>query len=806
MFAHSVKIADKSVHTFDKKTTHMKTLVSKHKRTLMGIAALALSYTTNAQIAQYTVSPWVDQAKLYGFSGDGGSSLLAKITMPYLGAFNSTGKFFFCDAFNYRVRSVTTNSIINTEGGTGVNASAGDGGAFSAAQLKNLSCVAVGPNDNLFVSEGGRIRKVNSSNNIINTIAGTGIVGSTGDGGQAINAQINCQKIKVDNNGNIYFNEYAGKIRKINAASGIITTYAGTGVQGNTGDGGPATAAQITVTDFDIDNNGNLYLIGAYRVRKIDAATGIITTVVGNGTYSNTGDNGPGINATTTGMVLECDNNNNVLIADWDNSQNINTVRKYTPGNGQINTIIHVTPYPYTISEIDIDPISGHPVVTFFQICMIDYAIHKLTPCSSASFPMATATVVANNNSNGNCPGANLQLTAAGNGTAFTWTGPNGFTSNQQNPILPNSNNSFNGVYTVVSTGTNGTSSASTTVNFAAAVPAVVKITASVCEGGTATLESENSGASYMWSGPAGFHAIGKKEYLEGVNMLSAGMYTLYVYNQNGCPSIGTGELNVHAKPYVSIEMAKAQNGCAPLTKLEFAPIVNTNINSYAWDFGNGKTSTEQNPTNISMDNSGSYNVKLTVTNGLGCANTATKTLEAYPTPTSDFDFNTNVSYANPEVKFHDKSTNGNIISWDWTFGDNVNSFSKEKDPTFVYNEIGKYSVTLKVKTDKGCESSITRAVDVKEEVQLYVPSGFSPNGDGSNDVFQVVGTSIQKFDLSIFSRTGQLIYHTTEISKGWDGSLKGQQVPIGVYAYKIQYQAKDNDTKTLTGSITIVR
>lgn len=785
----------------------MKTLVSKHKRTLMGLAALALSYTSYSQAPiQYTVSPWVDQAKLYGFSGDGGSSLLAKITMPYLGAFNSTGKFFFCDAFNYRVRSVTTNSIINTEGGTGVNASAGDGGAFSAAQLTNLYCVSVGPSDHLYISQGSRIRKVNSSNNIINTIAGTGVPGFSGDGGPALAAQINAQKIKVDNSGNIYFNEFYGRIRKISAA-GIITTYAGTGMQGFSGDGGPASAAQITVTDFDIDSNGNLYLIGGNRVRKINAATGIITTVVGTGVLSNTGDNGPGINATTEGMVLECDNNNNVLIADWDNSQNINTVREYNATSGIIKTTIHVVPYNgYRISELDIDPVSGYPVVTFYQICMIDYAIHKLTPCSSASFPATTPTVIASNNSNGSCPGTNLQLTAAGNGTSYAWTGPNGFTSSQQNPILANTNSSFNGVYTVVSTGTNGSTSATTMVNYANVVPAVVKTTGSVCEGGTATIESENSGTSYMWYGPAGYHAIGKKEYLEGVNALSAGMYTLYVFNQTGCPSIGTGELNVHAKPYVSIEMAKAQNGCAPLSKLEFAPIVNTNISSYAWDFGNGKTSTEQNPTNISIDNSGSYNVKLTVTNGLGCANTATKTLEAYPTPTSDFDFNTNVSYANPEVKFHDKSTNGNIISWDWTFGDNVNSFSKEKDPTFVYNEIGKYSVSLKVKTDKGCENMVTRTVDVKEEVQLYVPSGFSPNGDGSNDVFQVVGNSIQKFDLSIFSRTGQLIYHTTELSKGWDGSLKGQQVPIGVYAYKIQYQAKDNDTKTLTGSITIVR
>ena len=163
-----------------------------------------------------------------------------------------------------------------------------------------------------------------SSTGIITTIAGTGTAGSAGDGGPATSAQINYpQGIETDHSGNIYIadsNNY--KVRKISRGAGIITTYAGTGISGSSGDGGQATSAQMTLSyGLALDRSGNLYIADLYnnKVRKVNTA-GIITTFAGTGTSGSSGDGGAASAAQLPNVIgVAVDISSNVYILGGDN-------------------------------------------------------------------------------------------------------------------------------------------------------------------------------------------------------------------------------------------------------------------------------------------------------------------------------------------------------------------------------------------------------------------------------------------------------------------------------------------------------
>jgi sugar lactone lactonase YvrE len=230
--------------------------------------------------------------------GDGGLALNAEFSFPGDIAIDGSGNLFIND-FGSLIRKVDINGIISSVAGTGISGFSGDGGPATSAQI-NAFGIAVDSVGNLYISDGGtRIRKVASNGTII-TFAGTGVSGFTGDGGPATSAQIAASSIAVDGGGNIFMvagtsvNICCSLVRKVNV-SGVISTVAGTGTLGFSGDGGPATSAQISTLQITADSVGNLLLVDGFfgtRVRKINTQ-GIITTVAGTGTAGFTGDGGP---------------------------------------------------------------------------------------------------------------------------------------------------------------------------------------------------------------------------------------------------------------------------------------------------------------------------------------------------------------------------------------------------------------------------------------------------------------------------------------------------------------------------------
>jgi len=277
-----------------------------------------------------------------GFSGDGGPATAAELYLPAGVTFGAAGDLFIADQQNNRIRRVdATAGIITTVAGNGSAGFSGDGGLATAAQLNAPSGVAFDAAQNLFIADrfNSRIRRVDAATGTITTVAGDGTFGFGGDGGPATAAQLNYPySVGVDAAGNVLIPDTTNeRLRRIDARTGIITTIAGNGTPSFSGDGGPATTAQIGfVPGVAVDPAGNLFITdhNAQRIRRVDAATGIITTVAGNGTAGFGGDDGPATAAQLTdpsGIALDA--SGNLFIADR------LRVRRVEASTGVITTI-----------------------------------------------------------------------------------------------------------------------------------------------------------------------------------------------------------------------------------------------------------------------------------------------------------------------------------------------------------------------------------------------------------------------------------------------------------------------------------
>ena len=260
------------------------------------------------------------------FAGDGGPAVAALLSFPEGVAADASGNVYIADTSNLRIRQITPDGKIRTLAGNGIQSTSGDGAAAIAASLNTPVGVAVDSVGNVYAADAGnnRIRRI-SPPGIITTIAGTGTAGATGDSGPATSATLNGPTaLVVDSHGNIFIADQGNnRIRKVDA-KGIITTVAGTGTAGSAGDGGPATAAQLNVPDgVALDSAGNLYIADRnnYCVRKVDS-NGVITTIAGIGVQGFSGDGGPATAATMrwpTGIAV--DGAGNVIFGDLNNGR-----------------------------------------------------------------------------------------------------------------------------------------------------------------------------------------------------------------------------------------------------------------------------------------------------------------------------------------------------------------------------------------------------------------------------------------------------------------------------------------------------
>jgi trimeric autotransporter adhesin len=270
-----------------------------------------------------------------GTSFDEGAATSAAIS-PFNVVLDGAGNLYIFEYNSNRIRKVSADGIIGIFAGNGVQGSAGDGGLALNASLAGPQAVAFDASGNAFIADtlNNKIRRV-SPDGIITTVAGTGTQGFSGDRGPAIQAQLYLPTgVAFDGQGNLYISDYGNlRIREV-SASGIITTIAGNGTAGNSGDGGPAVNAQLAAPEgFAVDSAGDVYVSNGASVRMI-TANGMITTVAGGAGPGYSGDGGPAITAQLSAVQLAVDGQGDLYISD----ENDNRIRKVTP-DGIIKTV-----------------------------------------------------------------------------------------------------------------------------------------------------------------------------------------------------------------------------------------------------------------------------------------------------------------------------------------------------------------------------------------------------------------------------------------------------------------------------------
>ena len=387
--------------------------------------------------------------------------------------------------------------------------------------------------------------------------------------------------------------------------------------------------------------------------------------------------------------------------------------------------------------------------------------------------PNVTATA------NDVCPNQNSTITGAGAAT-YAWS--NGTTGNPIT-VAPTATTT----YTVTGTSAQGcTNTASVTVNVYE--NPIITITPSMICSGQQAVASSPTGVTYQWCCSLGDTAI--------INPVvdSATVYTITVTDVHGCFSIDTVVVN----PDAIIE-AVGDAICIG----EVAQISATGGTSYLWNNGMQTATISINPT---------FNTeyRVTGTNQYGCSGVDTVMVIVYPKPIADFTVTTDVvTLDQPELEFHDASTNA--ASWYWNFGDilSPSNTSIVQNPNHTYSAVGKYTTWLIVTSEYGCMDSTSMVIQVESPYSFYIPNAFSPDKDGLNEVFKPVGRGIDpsEYTMMIFDRWGRLVFLTHTPFASWDGYLgNGIRAPHGIYAYRFFVKDLEAKRHDYSRNFTILR
>lgn len=293
-------------------------------------------------------------------SGDSRPAIEAGLGYPVGVAIDAAKDIYILTASQVRKVSASDGIITTVAGGSAMGYS-GDGGPALQAEINGASALALDAAGNIYISDfsNNRVRKITASTGTIDTIAGTGQPGLSGDGGSAIEAELNGPySIAVDREGNVYIGDYFNcRVRKLSVANGQINPIAGTGACGFSGDGGPATSAEVgEVYGIAVDSQGNVYIGDSdnNRVRMIEVSHGLISTVAGNGTLGLAGDNGPAISAELESIYgLTVDQAGYLYVLN----SAPGLVRAIGPGAAQ-----NPTSYVVTLSASDPAPVMGEAV------------------------------------------------------------------------------------------------------------------------------------------------------------------------------------------------------------------------------------------------------------------------------------------------------------------------------------------------------------------------------------------------------------------------------------------------------------
>ncbi len=291
----------------------------------------------------------------------------------------------------------------------------------------------------------------------------------------------------------------------------------------------------------------------------------------------------------------------------------------------------------------------------------------------------------------------------------------------------------------------------------------------------------------------------------------TSGPCTVTITDANNCIDSAVLNLTVNPNPVVALS-GDLLAGCIPhcVNFSDLSTVSAGTITQWLWDFGDGSpTSNQQNPTHC-YSYSNLFTVTLTVTTASGCSSTITMTnyINVYPTPVASFTASPQpTTELNPTIYFTNNSTNSS--SWNWEFADSTQGSSTLQHPSYTYGAAGCYDVVLTATSSNNCVDVTSVLVCIDPDVSIYVPNAFTPDGDGINDIFipKGLGLDPDQFEMWIFDRWGNLVFHGTDLYQGWNGAVEGQTdvSQQDVYVWKIKVGDQNGGKHTYIGHVTMI-
>jgi gliding motility-associated-like protein len=400
----------------------------------------------------------------------------------------------------------------------------------------------------------------------------------------------------------------------------------------------------------------------------------------------------------------------------------------------------------------------------------------------------------------GICYGKSTSITAGG-GVFYQWS--NGASTNQIT-VSPTTGTA----YTVTITNASGCTNSSDILIPVYPLPVVSFVADTVCVGQSTSFTNSSSVpsgiiAAYQWvfsNGSSSNSMNPASTFLAGV-----GSAQLIAITDQGCVDSISSPIRVWNLPVADF-VADTTAGCPPVNVnfTDLSTSIDGSVSGWQWNSGNGNASTTNSLTS-NYPTAGFYDVGLQVTSSYGCVSDTlfASYIQVYDQPIANFStMPVQPSVYVPNVQFLNESFAAAI--WNWNFGDT--GLSNLQNPFHTYTFPGTYQVTLAIESPFGCVDTITKEVVVLDEVNVWIPNSFSPNGDGVNDIFYAFGSNISEFNIQVYNRWGNLVFATNDPSIGWDGTFEDQEAKQDVYVYKADFKTIKNTTEVKTGRLTLVR